>query len=82
MGVRVTSRVNAITWEGNYYARRKFVMMKNLLELMGIEPDRIHFSWISSAESTKFVSVVSEIAEKVKKLGPNTHFVKQEAKVA
>jgi F420-non-reducing hydrogenase iron-sulfur subunit len=68
--------------EGNYYARRKFVLMKNLLELMGVEPDRIHFSWISSAESTKFVKVVSEIAEKVKKLGPNKHFVKQEAKVA
>jgi F420-non-reducing hydrogenase iron-sulfur subunit len=35
--------------------------MKKLLEHMGVEADRIHFSWISSAESTKFVSVVSEI---------------------
>jgi len=56
--------------------------MRNLLEVMGVEPDRLHFSWISSAESTKFVKVVTEIAEKVKALGPNQHFVKQEAKVA
>jgi F420-non-reducing hydrogenase iron-sulfur subunit len=56
--------------------------MKKLLEHMGVEADRIHFSWISSAESTKFVSVVSEISAKVKAIGPNQRFVKQEAKVA
>jgi len=57
-------------------------MMKNLLEHMGIEAGRLHFSWISSAESTKFVKVVSEITEKVRAIGPNQHFVKHEAKVA
>ena len=52
------------------------------MEQMGIEKDRLHFSWISSAESTKFVDVVSEITEKVKALGPNKRFVKEKAKVA
>jgi F420-non-reducing hydrogenase iron-sulfur subunit len=56
--------------------------MKNLLEQMGVESDRIHFSWISSAEATKFVDVVSKITEKVKMIGPNKRFVKHEAKVA
>jgi coenzyme F420-reducing hydrogenase delta subunit len=56
--------------------------MKNLLEHMGVEPGRLHFSWISSAESTKFVSVVKEITEKVKALGPNQRFVKKIAGVA
>ena len=56
--------------------------MKNLLEYMGMEPDRLHFSWISSAESTKFVSVVNQITAKVKALGPNQRLVKQAAKVA
>jgi coenzyme F420-reducing hydrogenase delta subunit len=56
--------------------------MKNLLEHMGMEADRIHFSWISSAESTKFVNVVKEITDNVKAIGPNQHFVKHEAKVA
>jgi len=49
---------------------------------MGIEPGRLHFSWISSAESTKFVNVVKEVTEAVKALGPNKHFVKNKAKVA
>jgi coenzyme F420-reducing hydrogenase delta subunit len=56
--------------------------MKNLLEHMGVEPDRLHFSWISSAESTKFVAVVNEITAKVKALGPNQRFVKKAAEVA
>ncbi len=56
--------------------------MKNLLVHMGAEPDRIHFSWISSAESTKFVDVVKDITDKVKAIGPNKRFIKQEAKVA
>ena len=52
------------------------------MEMMGMEQDRLHFSWISSAESTKFVKVVKEITEKVKVIGPNTHFIKAMAKVA
>ena len=52
------------------------------MQHMGIEPGRIHFSWISSAESTKFVKVVREVTEAVKALGPNRRFVKPEAKVA
>ena len=54
----------------------------NLMEHMGIEHDRIHFSWISSAESTKFVKVVKEVTEKVKALGPQQHFKKYDVKVA
>lgn len=50
--------------------------MGNLLEHMGIERDRVNFSWISSAEATKFVDVVKEISEKVRALGPNTKLVK------
>jgi coenzyme F420-reducing hydrogenase delta subunit len=49
---------------------------------MGIEPDRLQFSWISSAESTKFVEVVNEVTDVIKALGPLEKFVKTEAKVA
>jgi len=68
--------------EGNYYARRKFNLFKNLIEYMGIEPDRLHFSWISSAESTKFVEVVTGVTEAVRALGPHQKFVKTNVKVA
>ena len=49
---------------------------------MGIEPDRLHFSWISSADATKFIEVVTEVTDAVKALGPSKHFIKTEAKVA
>ena len=52
------------------------------MEFMGIEPGRLHFSWISSAESTKFVETAKTVTEAVKALGPNTHFIKNDMKVA
>ena len=56
--------------------------MKSMMEHMGVEPGRLQFSWISSAESTKFVDVVKEVTESVKALGPNENFVKKATKVS
>lgn len=56
--------------------------MKNLMEHIGIEPGRLHFSWISSAEATKFAEVAREVSEAVKGLGPARHFIKKRAEVA
>ena len=63
--------------EGNYYARRKFALLKNLLEHTGIHPDRLQFSWISSAESTKFARVAREVIDSVRQLGPADRFAKK-----
>ncbi len=52
------------------------------MEHMGIEPGRLQFSWVSSAESTKFVNVVNEVTDIIRKLGPNDRFVKKDMKVA
>lgn len=67
--------------EGNYYARRKFALFQELMEFMGLEPDRLHFSWISSAESTKFVQVATEVVARVQALGPVRRWVKPDLKV-
>ena len=64
---------------GNFYARRKLVLLKRLLEHVGLEPDRVQFSWVSAAEGEKFSNVVREVTEKVKKLGPATKLVKKRA---
>jgi len=42
----------------------------------------VHFSWISSAEATKFVEVARNVAEEVKALGPAKHLIKGRAEVA
>ena len=57
-------------------------MLKGLLEHIGIEEGRLHFSWISSAEATKFAEVARSVAEEVKALGPAKHFIKTRAEVA
>jgi F420-non-reducing hydrogenase iron-sulfur subunit len=62
--------------EGNFYARRKFALLKNLLEYTGLEPGRVHFSWISSAESTKFAATAQQVTEAILALGPAKHFIK------
>lgn len=66
---------------GNYFARRKFTVFKELLEFMGIEEGRVHFSWVSAAEGEKFAQVVQEVTEAVRALGPARHYVKEKIEV-
>ena len=61
---------------GNYYARRRFALLKNLLEFVGVEPGRVSFSWVSAAEGEKFSQIVTEVVERVKALGPAERLVK------
>jgi len=62
---------------GNYVARRKFALLKNMLEFVGIELGRVNFSWVSAAEGDKFSEVVKEVVEKVRALGPNKRLLKE-----
>jgi len=68
--------------KGNLYARRKFALLKNFLEYTGIiEPNRLHFSWISSAEASKFAEVARGVVDAVRAAGPAQHFIKKQAEV-
>ena len=55
---------------GNYHARRRWILFRQLLETMGIDTRRVHFSWISAAEGRKFQEFVTEVTEKTRELGP------------
>jgi len=61
---------------GNFVARRKFAIIKSLLEYLGIEKDRVQFAWVSAAEGARFAEVVKGITEKVGRLGPIGKLVK------
>jgi len=52
------------------------------LEHIGIEPGRLHFSWISSAEATKFAEVATDVIRAVREAGPAYHMIKRKAEVA
>ncbi len=62
---------------GNYFARRKFTVFKELLEFMGLEKNRINFSWVSASEGKKFAEVVKEVTKRVENLGEPKRFVKR-----
>jgi coenzyme F420-reducing hydrogenase delta subunit len=62
---------------GNYAARRRFAVFSRLLEYVGIEKGRVHFSWVSAAEAGRFAEVITEVTEEVRKLGPAKRLVKQ-----
>ncbi len=55
---------------GNLVARRKFSMLKSFLEHVGIEPERVQFSWVSASEGARFAGLVDKVAKDVKRLGP------------
>jgi len=59
---------------GNYYARRKFSVLNDLLEFMGIDKGRVNFSWVSAAEGAAFANIIEKVTEKTRKLGPNRLF--------
>lgn len=61
--------------EGNFYARRRFAMLKKLLEYGGIDPRRFQLSWVSAAEGDKWAEIVREVVEEIRKIGPNKKFV-------
>ena len=56
---------------GNYKARRRMVLLKNILETLGMEPERIWIKWISASEGQKFADTVKEMVDEIKKIGPN-----------
>lgn len=62
---------------GNYSARRKFALLKSLLEFVGIEEARLQFGWVSAAEGGRFAEVIARVTETVKALGPAERLVKR-----
>ncbi len=61
---------------GNFHARRRWMVFRNLLEFTGVDTERIRFSWVSAAEGAKWAELVNETAEKIRKLGPYDDYKK------
>jgi F420-non-reducing hydrogenase iron-sulfur subunit len=55
---------------GNYHARRRFAVLRELLDLLGVEPGRVTFSWVSASEGPKWQQIVNDTAARVRALGP------------
>jgi F420-non-reducing hydrogenase iron-sulfur subunit len=54
---------------GNYKARRRVKLMKNVISQLGIEPDRLSIALLSEAEVSKFKTALTKFSENVCSLG-------------
>ena len=57
---------------GNHKTFRRMPILHRLLEDYGIDPRRFRVEWVSAAEGDRFATVVNELTETVRSLGPLT----------
>ncbi|NWF52009.1 MAG: hydrogenase iron-sulfur subunit [Nitrospirae bacterium] len=55
--------------EGNINVLKRYLLLQRVLQEFGIEKERLRLEWISASEEDKFVRIVKEMAERVRKLG-------------
>ncbi len=63
---------------GNFHARRRWMVFRNLLNFLGFDTKRVFFSWVSAAEGAKWGALVNEVVENVRELGPFTDYARLE----
>jgi len=55
---------------GNFHARRRWIVFRSLLDFVGFDVRRLHFSWVSAAEGAKWAELVNKVVGEVRPLGP------------
>jgi len=63
---------------GNYKAKRRIALLKNMLPQLGIEPERLRLEWFSPSEAPKFQTVVNDFIDEIAGLGPLSSSKKKE----
>jgi len=57
--------------EGNLRARKRVERAKELLQEIGLEPERLEMYNLSSADGPRFAEIVTEMDERMRQLGPS-----------
>ncbi|MFA6220694.1 MAG: hydrogenase iron-sulfur subunit [Desulfomonilaceae bacterium] len=55
--------------EGNHKALKMMAKTRQIIELLGIDQNRLRREWISASEGTRFAQVMTEFTEQVHGLG-------------
>ncbi len=58
--------------EGNYHARRKFALLRDFLDYLGVGKERLRIEWCSASEGQRFVNKVSNFTKEIAELGPRS----------
>ena len=49
---------------------RRIPLLKKMLGQLGIEEERVRLDWVSASEADRFASIVDEMTEQIRMLGP------------
>jgi len=63
------SECNYIT-HGNYHTLNMALLLRKILEQIGLNPERLRMNFMSGAEANLFVENVNSFVKKIKELGP------------
>jgi len=56
---------------GNLKARRRIALLRNIMETLGLDQDRVWLRWISASEGRLFAETVREYNGALESMGPN-----------
>jgi coenzyme F420-reducing hydrogenase delta subunit len=59
---------------GNFHARRRWIVFRSLLDFIGVDINRIHFTWVSAAEGAKWAKIVNSTVTQIRQLGPYSEY--------
>lgn len=60
---------------GNFHARRRWIAFRDLASFMGVDVNRVFFSWVSAAEGARWAEIVNNFTDEIKKLGPYKNLI-------
>ena len=55
---------------GNYRARRRWMLLRDLLDTLGVDLRRLDLAWVSAAEGAKWVKTIQQFTDDMRQLGP------------
>lgn len=56
---------------GNYKARRRVKLLKEIITTFGFDERRLKLTWIGASEGNEFAETVNELTAEIKELGPS-----------
>ncbi len=57
--------------EGNTNAVKRIKRVKELLNMVGVDPERLQFFHLSAAQGPRWAEICTEFTEKISALGPS-----------
>jgi coenzyme F420-reducing hydrogenase delta subunit len=56
---------------GNFKARRRIKLLKEILPQFGFEPQRLSLTWIGASDGVRFAELTQDLVTQIKALGPS-----------